>query len=120
MNQDLFQLDLYIAQHRRFAELTLNYAAKAAALQQQTLKAYAEMTFENVRAALQIDDANALQAYVSVQPARAQALAEQVRADLKQAGELSEACAAELNVLVQEAAKANPLAVMVQGLRKAA
>jgi hypothetical protein len=63
---------------------------------------------------------NALQAYVSAQPARAQALAEQVRADLKQAGELSEACAAELNALVQEAVKVNPLAVMVQGLRKAA
>jgi hypothetical protein len=120
MNQDLFQLDLYIAQHRRFAELTLNYTAKAAALQQQMLKAYTDAALESLRAALQIDDASALQAYFNAQPARAQALAEQVRADLKQAGELSEACAAELKVLVQEAVKANPLAVMVQGLRKAA
>lgn len=81
---------LFIAPARSYAALTLDYSEKLMATQYDTAKAYAEIGLNQVRAALDIKDAEGLRSYVEGQQQAAKDFSERLKSDTEKVVSLNQ------------------------------
>lgn len=91
---------------KQLGALAIEQAEKLSQLQVDSAKNYTGMTLEQLRAALQIEDAKGLQAFVEQQGKLAEAVAARLKADAEAVVEMQKQFAAAAQKLIQDQAKA--------------
>ncbi|WP_193222310.1 phasin family protein [Alkalilimnicola sp. S0819] len=107
MYQDLFnngtaQFENLFAPARKFNSALVDHLEKLTRFQLETAKSYADMSVEQLRAALEVNDVDSLQAYVSKQSGVASTLSKKLGEDANTLAGLGKDFAQELQQLTQE------------------
>lgn len=110
MNNELFnqytkQIEtLFMAPARAYASLAADYTQKLMDAQMDAARTYSEIGMQQVRAAMDIKDADALQQYAAKQQSVARDLGERVKADGEKVVALNQDFADEARKLVESSA----------------
>ena len=86
--------------------LIVDNAEKLVALQIASVKSYSALSFANLKALLEVRDAEAFQAYLGKQSELAKSMSEQLASDAKAIAELGSAFGTEAQKLGKESVKA--------------
>lgn len=107
--EDLFktnaQFATLTAQAKKFNALALSNLEKLTQLQLDNAKSYTDLGLNQLRAALEVNDAQSLQAYVSNQQQLAKSVGEKIAKDASVYGDLAKQFATEVQKLAQEQAQ---------------
>jgi len=100
------RLNELLAPSRKFNALLIDNLDKFTKFQLDSARAYADLGLEQLRAALQISDANSLQTFVSNQQKLVEAVSKKLASDAETVAALSKDFTAEVQKLAQENASA--------------
>jgi hypothetical protein len=103
MSIDSLPFGRLASQQRALADLSLRYVEQVRSLQLELLGGYTEAALDGMRALVSAEDSTTLQAYLKEQPARGNAMAERVRADLERFTDLNVAFYTDLMDLGKQA-----------------
>lgn len=99
------QFDKALEPARKFNSLLVDHLEKLAAMNLEAVKSYAELSMKEVREALSIDDAQALQQYLSARGEVAKVVADRVKDDSEKLVGINQDFVKEVQKLVEENVK---------------
>ncbi len=111
MNKEIFptlveQAKKTLAPAQELNRLVVDNAEKSVALQIASVQSYAALGFSHLGAALEVDDAEAFQAYIGKQNELIKSVSERLSGDAKAVAEIGSNFSAKAQKLGQESAKA--------------
>ncbi|MDR9480500.1 MAG: phasin family protein [Spiribacter sp.] len=96
---------MFMAPTRDYAKLAMDYAEKMIDAQMTAARTYSEIGLSQARAALEIKDTNALQAYAEEQQKIAKDLTERVKGDAEKVVEMNQEFVNEARKIVEDNVK---------------
>lgn len=99
------QFDKALEPARKFNTLLVDHLEKLAAMNLEAVKSYAELSMKEVREALSIDDAQALQQYLTARGEVAKVVADRVKDDSEKLVGINQDFVKEVQKLVEENVK---------------